>query len=521
MASKRLQTEILFGGGWATDYGPTFSAGGPRIVVPFLLTAENIFFELDGGIHKVGGASKVNSVSLGSTTVIRGLYDFWRLGTTGSASQKRICHAGTVIYKEDLDGTWDSLFTGVSSTSVPAYTTFDDLLIIASDANEAPRSWDGTTAQNLAGTPPNFAFAVAHKKYVFAAGNIAFPSRLYYSAQEDPEDWTSASSGSLDILSNDGDAITGLYGDHKNRLWVFKGTNKGSIWQITGSSESDWAVVPFNRGIGCVSHNSIVHFGDDLAFVSDVGIHSLAATEAYGDFKEAFLSAPISKFFTGDTSELSPYRRKYIWGVNDRGRGTVLWAASHSGYAYNNLLIGLDYRFQPVRLLKRTFPNAACLAMVQHQGRSELWAGGYTGHAYRLNRTNRNNDAAAYTAKVTLPFLNLGSSAIEKDAAKVFIGLNSVGNYNLSFAYRRDGAAQQTVSISQAGADVLGPVTENEFTMDTSVLAGDQYAAQPADLEGSFRSIQFEVSNGTANQDLEIHDLGFHADVAGVSEVII
>ncbi len=517
MASKRIQTEILFGGGWATDYGPNFSGGGERITVPFLVNADNIMYELDGGIHKIGGAAKLNSVTIGATTAIRGLYDFWRLGTTGSATQKRICHAGTKIYKEDLDGTWDQLFPGMSATSVPSYTTFDDLLIISSDADEAPKSWDLTTAQSLAGTPPNFAFAVAHKKYVFASGNIAFPQRLYYCKQENPEDWTDASSGSIDILSNDGDAITGLYGDHKDRLWVFKGTNKGSIWQVTGTSEATWAVVPFKRGVGCVAHNSIVPFGDDLAWVSDFGVHALSATDAYGDFTEAFLSAAISRFFR---DEVSHSRHKYISGANFSNRGYVVWTMTGSGATANNTILMLDYRFKLFRWSKWTVPAAACLAIVKHTGRQELWAGGYTGFVYRLDQPNRDMAGTAYTGKATLPYLNLGSSAVEKYAAKVFLGIATTGNYDFTFGYQRDGQTQQTATVAQSGSDVLGPATANAFTLGTSTLGGSRFIAQPADMDGSFRDIQFELSNGGLNQDLEIHTIGFHAEAAGISEVV-
>jgi hypothetical protein len=517
MASKRIQTEITFGGGWATDYGPNFSGGGERISVPFLVTADNIMYELDGGPHKIGGAAKLNTVSLGATTAVRGLYDFWRMGTTGTATQKRICHAGTKIYKEDLDGTWDELFTGMDATSVPSYTTFDDLLIISSNADEAPKSWDLTTAQSLAGTPPNFAFAVAHKKYVFASGNIAYPQRLYYCKQEDPEDWTDASAGSIDILSNDGDAITGLYGDHKSRLWVFKGTNKGSIWQVTGSSETDWAVVPFKRGVGCVAHNSIVPFGDDLAWMSNQGIHALSATDAYGDFKEAFLSAPIGRFFR---EEISESRLTSVWGVNYARRGMLVFTMSLAGQTENTVMLALDYRSQPFRWAKWTVPAAACLAIVNNSRRPELMAGTYTGHVLRMDQPNRDMAGTAYTGKVTLPYMNLGSSAVEKYAAKVFLGIATTGNYTFTFGYQRDGQTQQTATLAQSGADVLGTATANQFTLGTSTLGGSRFIAQPADMEGSFRDIQFEVSNGGLNQDLELHTIGFHAESAGISEVV-
>jgi hypothetical protein len=66
-------------------------------------------------------------------------------------------------------------------------------------------------------------------------GRATNPSRLYYSANVDPEDWVGVGSGSIDIDINDGDMITGI-ASYQDNLFVFKGPNKGSIHRITGSS---------------------------------------------------------------------------------------------------------------------------------------------------------------------------------------------------------------------------------------------------------------------------------------------
>ena len=152
---------------------------------------------------------------------------------------------------------------------------------------DVPRSWDQTTAQNLAGTPPRFSFGVSHKNRAWAAGVYATPSRLHYSANVDPEDWIGAGSGSIDIDPNDGDMITGLV-SHKDELFVFKGPNKGSIHRIIGSSPTGsdaFSRKNFVKGLGACWHNAIFPFGDDIGFVSQYGsVHSLSATAAYGTF---------------------------------------------------------------------------------------------------------------------------------------------------------------------------------------------------------------------------------------------
>ena len=282
MPSKSLVLRHFFRGGWATDFGPTVDVSpdqSGKVDVPFLVDAQDCVFELDGGPHEIGGTTRVNSVAVASGAMVTGVYDYWRQGTAGSPTRRRVLHAGTVCMNDLDDGTFVNLFTGLQSGSVPAYATFNDLLVISSDSTtDVPRSWDQTTAQNLAGTPPRFSFSVAHKNRHWAAGVYTQPSRLYYSINVDPTDWTGAGSGSIDIDPQDGDMITGL-ASHKNELWVFKGPNKGSVHRITGSSPTGsdaFARTTFVKGLGACWHNAIFRLADDLGLVSHYGtVHSL------------------------------------------------------------------------------------------------------------------------------------------------------------------------------------------------------------------------------------------------------
>lgn len=524
MATRRLTTEIVFDGGWATDFGPNFSAApgqDGRLRIPFLVNAENIIYELDGAVHKMGGGTRLNSTAITAAPDVLGIFDYWKSGTALSPVQKRIAHAGTQIWKEDLDGVWDSIATGLESGKIPAYMVFNDIVVMATDSTtDVPQKWNQTDAStsNLGGTPPNFSFAVAHKNRGWAAGVAANPSRLHFTVLEDVEDWVGSGSGSIDISPDDGDIITGLWPEHKDRLWVFKGPNHGSIHMITGSAPTGsdaFARVPFVRGIGAVNHNGIRAWGDDLAFASHLGLHSLAATDAFGDFSEAFLSFPFGSYYK---DSLNHARLEFTWAANYRGRGLLCWTFSRAGQTENDVILAMDYRFRPFRWSQWFVPNAASLALVSNSSVPELWAGDYSGFVLRLDRVDRNMAGTAYNGRATLPFVNFGNSWIEKTAAKAFIGLQPKGNYNLTFGFLRDNGTQQTVTVSQAGGDVLGTATANQFTLDTSTLAGGRFVTQPLDLEGTFLDLQIELSNTGNNEDMEVHSVGLHMDVGGIVE---
>lgn len=516
MASRLTNIRHLFGGGWATDFGPSadVSVGADgKVVVPFLVDAENVYFELDGGPHKIGGTERVNSSAVGSGDVITGVYDYWRQGTGGAPTRRRVLHVGTTMLADNDDGNFaTTVFSGLADNAVPNYSTFDDLLIVASDASaDVPRSWDQTTAQNLAGSPPNFSFSTTHKGRQWAAGVYANPSTLYYSAAFDPEDWVGSGSGSIQIDPNDGDMITGIY-SFKNELWVFKGPNKGSIHRVTGSSPSDFAVVPFIRGIGAAWQNSIFQFKDDLGFVSQYGtVHSLKATASFGDFNEAALSRPINGWIANN---LNYSRLRHIQAVNDPLSGFVLITMSIQSSSTNNAILMMDYRDWPngpVRWALWNAYSAASMALfVDTNGIRRILIGGNDGFVRRTNIVTRSIDGTTgISAKVTTPYLSYGDPMILKTIYTAAIGIAPKGSYTATFGWTRDDNAQQTQTVQQGGGDVLGPATDNQFTLGTSTLAGAQFVDRYMELEegGEFRSIQYQITQTGNNEDLELHSI--------------
>lgn len=466
----RLQKTILqVAGGWATDFGPSFTGApqGNALQIPFLLRADNVTYELDGAPHKIGGSTLYGPRldESGTAVQVQGLYDFWLQGTSGSETQNYMAYAGTqLLSSTTLSGTWTARTTGLEANKEPSFETFGARLIWASTSNtDVPQVWDGSTATTsaLGGSPPNFAFCVKHKNRLFAAGVATNPSRLYFSDLLLPQAWATGDAGSMDIDPDDGDRITGI-ASHKNELIVFKGPNRLSIHRITGSATTGsdaFARVPFVTGVGSVNHNGIFRINDDLVFPSPRGIHSLAATAAFGDYVEAFLARPILSFYQ---DSLNHNVLNQCWGVNYQASGKAIWTFALAAGSTKNVYLVYDYRFQPGRWsswgMNSPYVNANCLAILQATARKHrLFAGTTGGYVHELDRSDRSiAGGTAYTGDVLTPFLNFGTSAIKKNAHKGFWSLLPKGNYNFTTEYTRDNNAAQSVAIAQGGGDVLG-----------------------------------------------------------------
>lgn len=530
MPSSDLRTIINFGGGWATDFGPSFtgSPGGNAITLPFLTTADNIYYELDGAPHKVGGQTKLNSsqVTESSAAVkFEGIFDYWKQGTAGTETQRRVAVVGTKYMQDQGSGSWTSIATGKELGKTPCFEVFKDHVIIATTSTvDPPGKWDQTTYASLGGTPPQFSFMVRHKNRIWAAGVAAFPSRLYYSALENDEDWTTAGdAGSMTIDSDDGDRIVGL-ASHKGELFIFKGPNRLSIHRLVGSAptgDDAFIRVPFITGVGGVNHNTIIRINDDLVFASPRGIHSLAATAAFGNYIEAFLTHPILSYYQ---DSLNPSVRNTGWGVNHFRRGYAVWTFAPSGDTTKSVYLILDYRFQPARWARwygtwngstwAQYNGANCLAVMQDSSRKhQLYSGGNDGYVRQLDASARTVDASqSYTGTVITPYLNFGSSASKKNCTFGFLSLNPKGNYNMEFGYTRDGGTETTVSVSQAGGFVL-----DTSQLDIDRLSGGRYITRAFDMKGDFRDIQLRFSQSGSATDMEPHLLELHVTPTGVS----
>lgn len=517
--AQQFSAHHRFGGGWATSIGSTVDlapdASG-QLTIPYLLQADNCFYELDGSPHKEFGTVALNAAI--EANPIRGLFDFW----VNAVTQHRVLAIGDEVYADSGDGAFVSIASGLSDTATVNFNALDNILIYATDG-DSPMSWDGSTWQALAGTPPNFSFSVNHNGHVFAGGDKTNRSRISWSVPFDPEDWVGAGSGNITIDPNDGDEITGL-ASYKQRLIVFKGPNKGSIHLITGTSSSDFAVVPLQTGIGAVWQNSITRFADDIAFQwSDGHVYSLAATEAFGDFRQGAQLTLLIQSWIEEHFTLSSMKK--TWGVSWPARGIMLFAVAIDSSTTPNFVLMIDYRSQQVIRLAPwpafdLFPSLA-LVVDGSSRRPIVMGGGNDGIVYRLGQPTRSLNGNAFGYNVKTPFMNYGNEFILKTLQTLSVGFtpHNVSDLNVEWT-RNDGSAPQSIQVSQGGGDVLGDVPGgNEFVLDASTLARNADVEKYVDIEngGQARAFQYRFFETEQDVETEIHSFGAIYEIDGPS----
>jgi hypothetical protein len=508
-------------GGWSTDAGPaapfiakgTGPAGETIVSVPWLVEAQNVVYSLDGWPRKMPGASKVNAAATGATDAVKGLFDYWRGNTSGPPTQQRLVWSGTQLYRES-GGTLTSIKSGLEADEMPWFAVMNDECVIASTSIvDVPMVYDQTAVAPLGGSPPNFAFHVEHRGRMFAAGVESAKYRLYYSAAFNHEDWTGAGSGSIDLPA----PIAGIR-SHLGRLVIFLGPNHPAVYYLTGSSptgDDAFALVPFVHGVGAENQQAtVLGPGSDLWFWDHAGLHSLHATERFGDYAPEFLSFPIAEYFL---HEINHEGCPQVWGVNFASRGYALWTVPSAGSTTNDHILMLDYRFRPYRFAKWPAFNAASLAMVQDSSHQTIpWCGTYTGHVLRMHQATRNLAGLDYTGLVRMPYLAFGDPFLDKTLQTGRVSFLPKGESTFDVRWQRDGNAQQSVAIQQGGEDTLAP-SNDQFILDVSTLGGGRFVPAFFDMQGIFKEIQFEMAQGGLDQDFEPHSMAIEIEGAGMA----
>jgi len=477
-----------------------------------LTIADNIVFGTQGSRKKRDGIDfDWDDASNGTDSLIAGI-DFW-YGTAAGKTQKvvTLSDAKNFYTYNPTSGARTAITDG--GTAYPAAITtatmlvFNNKLLVAVDgANNVVKAWTGSgDIADLGGTPPKASLLQSHLGRVWCNDKTRI-DRLHYSTTGNEEEWNGiGDSGALDIGTGDGDpeGITAIFPTFKGVLYVAK---KTKLYKILGETPETFQIVEVSKGLGCVGQNSIAQIDqDDMVFVSERGIHSLASTDKFGDFEAAFLSAPIQATFI---ESIPAARRKYIWGRYLNHINSVAFALTDeqtaSGENKSIYLYNLPLKSWYV------WPDVSCECMfiVQQTDMKRLFLGGSTTRlAKTFNGTNYDLNTSG-TETAIIPRIRTGYIAPSGDnliihAFKGF-GLiyRPIGTHTVTASVKIDNFPTQSFAFSQQdSADLLG----STFVLGTSLLGVDAVLAPYVySMDGYGRSVQITITQSGTDEEIEI-----------------
>jgi hypothetical protein len=541
----------------------------PLVQIPYLRRANNILFEDGGAVRKVGGALAATTLvgplddnpALAPVLAILpsaiGPIDFWavRGGADATAAPYRGL-SGWSLDSSIFNSIANPLSVGIGSSlqlgEDAGYTTwtiseFEGYSIIAAGTNAVDPvllkydSGLGTyplTAWDPA--EPNFSMSTVYKNRLWVAGDADNPSRLYYSDLNDPTAGYAAQF--IDVDPDDGSNITALH-VYKETLFIFKGTRKGSIHRLSGSTPSTFALTPFSKTIGCAGPNAVVDFGDDVLFAdTDGNLRTLVTTQNYGDFKTSVITDPIHDYLA-DLIPVTELKHIHMSADVDQAR---VWVQLPTGPSQDNRIsLVVDYRegvkLSTVNLVPASYVvpvragsadedkkliacTTAQIFSVDERGdeRVENLVTTQAGSFSKLS--------AAYAAEIETPTINFVPAFSHNNLSKLSVSVeqvqrSSVGvvatdcapfdpNISFTFKWQRDLMPLESTTLnhtftSRLGSECAGetlPTDGTAFVLNASRLGGTKTAEVYAELETSdFRRISFQFEQGGLNEGLHIH----------------
>jgi len=337
------------------------------------------------------------------------------------------------------------------------------------------------------------------------ANDAANPDRLHYSETGAYNVWQGAGdSGALDLSPGDGDpdGVVAIAPSFKGNLFVGKRTK---LYRIIGTDPLDFQAIKVTDGLGFASPNGVTAVDEsDVVFVSDRGIHSLATTDAFGDFNAGYLSDAIQADINDrwELSKINLIQAAYIPTLN-----SVAFTVTESPNTAPN---SLWFYNVPQKKWFR-WPNIACrsIHVSRDSDRIRFYLGTPDGDLAKA-QTNFNYDidrdgeqlAISLVVKTGLIFPD-GSPTTIKGFKRISLIYKPVGTYNITVSCKIDNFSAQPINFSEAGGgqDLLG----DSFVLGSSSLGfSAKTQAYSLPIDGFGRGIQLTVSQSGTNEFGEI-----------------
>jgi len=386
---------------------------------------QNFEPDINGGYRRINGFTKYDSNQVGgSSGTILGVHIY---------KNQVIAAQGTAVYKGTGSG-WTSIDTGRTSAGRYNFVNFNfdgtDKMIMVDGANNAS-VYNNTTVTdvNVSGAPADPAFVEVFRSHVFYAGMSASPQELIFSEPFNEDGFTAGhGAGSIKV---DG-VIKGIK-VFRESLFVFC---EDSIFKITGSSLSDFAVVPVTRRIGCVDGFSIQEISGDIVYLAPDGLRTIAGTERIGDVELGTVSKTIQPRLDNiDTDRISSLvirgKTQYrLFFPDDSGAASgqpgiigVIKAGTEGG-------IGWEYA--DVKGIK---PSCCVSGFIS--GTETVLHGGYDGYIYKQESGNT-FDGTNIQAIYRSPDYTMGDAGIRKLMQRIIWNYDNDGTVNSKFRIRYD-----------------------------------------------------------------------------------
>ena len=407
--------------------------------------------------------------------------------TRATSSTTAALHSSNTVISES----WTERDTGRSAAAKYKFERFNfdgsDKFIIV-DQDNVPTVFNTSMAATdvSASSVTGAKHVAAFKNHMFYSGMSSTPQEVVFSVAFDEDNFTSGDgAGSIKV----DDTIVGLK-VFREDLFIFC---ENRIFKLSGTSSTNFAVVPVTRNIGCVNGDTIQEFAGDLIFLGPDGLRTIAGTARIGDVELGTISSNVQSLFRDNlndsgafTSLVIPDKTQYrIFFSKDGGaeKGTI---------GVICVLKGQTFEFSQIKGIK-----PACTDSVVESGNVIPIHGSFDGFVHRQDQGNTFNGTLV-EAKYRSPDLTFGDPGIRKHMQRVNINYAPESTIDADMFVRYDYESQDS---SRPAAYPLDSTDVAGTYGAVSIYGGATYGgpSQPIvrkSVEGSGFAVALRVEDG-------------------------
>jgi len=447
--------------------------------------------DIEGGYRRITGFSKYVTAIVPETSSAS--EEVLLVATFGS---KVVAARGQKIFTADAGGSsWTEIDTGRTSAGTYDFERFNfdgnDKLIVV-DGNNAPTVFNTSfSATDVSESSVSGAkFVTAFKDHMFYAGKSSTPQEVIFSQPFD-EDAFSSGSGAGSVKVDD--TVTGLK-VFRDNLFIFC---ENRIFQMTGSSSSDFAVKPVTRNIGCVNGQTIQEFAGDLIFLGPDGLRTIAGTARIGDVELGTISSNVQSIFDTNladagsfTSIVIPEKTQYrIFftksGVAENATGGIIC-----------VLRGQQFEFAELKGIRPTatdtFVSSGNVIAIHGSG---------DGFVYRQESGN-DFDGTAILGRYRSPDLTMNDPGIRKNMQRVIVNYAPESSIDADLFIRYDYESRESARPAAYPLDssdiaaIYGTATYGSASSASGTYGGASQPLVRQPVEGSGFAVALRVNDG-------------------------
>lgn len=449
---------------------------------------------LDKGFKKrMGDVAWNSSAMVSSSTAITGLgyiqFDSGAQSINAIAGTKFFTDAGLLGTMADKTG---AVLITSGQNNIWNSVSFNNLQIWFGGAPDAPFKHSGSgNAVALGGSPPSASNVFGANNRIFPMNTAANPSRIFWPVISNPEDWTSAGSGSTDVSVSDGDSLQCGIVTGPDTAILFK-NNSSHLMVLT---RQPFPIYQLQRGIGVAGKNAWA-FANGTIYLVTPGLRMKSTTDGVN-----FTTHPNDINDVWDSINTS--RIQYIQGIYYQPLEWIMWLVSTGTSTSNNYLIIWDIEHKCFLRCTTGF-KANIAGMVQNR---RLFMGHYNGKLFEKLKATVFSDASetspgAIDAYWRTPFSGL-TTEIDVTIHPLYIDIVALTE------------SASTLDVSY-GFDFTSPSTTQQFSLqatggtwdsslwDSAVWGGQNATSLTTFVLGRGNLFSYRMRNATASQGFTV-----------------